>query len=80
MFAVSGVSQTEIFGHNTKSLTFLKKLGKFINWLKNNVGVLKLQTIFQVLSWVFSILNHFQTIFKENYKNGTKIHITIYCH
>ena len=37
IFAVGGESQTEIFGYNTKSLTFLKKLGKFTNWLKNYV-------------------------------------------
>ena len=37
MFAVSGESETEIFGYNTKLLTVLKKLGKFTNWLKNSV-------------------------------------------
>ena len=37
MFAVSGESQTEIYSHNTKAITFLKKLGKFANWLKNNI-------------------------------------------
>ena len=37
MFAVGGESQTEIFGYNTKSLTFLKKLGKITNWLNNYV-------------------------------------------
>ena len=34
---VGGESQTEIFGYNTEAITFLKKLGKFTNWLKNNV-------------------------------------------
>ena len=37
IFTVGGESQTEIFGHNAKAITFLKKLRQFTNWLKNNV-------------------------------------------
>ena len=37
IFTIGGESQTEIFGYDTRTVTFLTKLGKFTNWLKNNV-------------------------------------------
>ena len=37
IFTFGGESQTEIFGYDTNAITFLMKLGKFTNWLKNNV-------------------------------------------
>ena len=37
IFTFGGESQTEIFGYDTRTITFLTNLGKFTNWLKKNV-------------------------------------------
>ena len=56
MFAAGRESQTEIFGYNTKSVTFLKKLGKLTNWLKSMLFVLKLQ---KYSKFCVGIKNHY---------------------
>ena len=55
MFAVGGESQTEIYGYNTKSLTFLKKLGKFTNWFTLS-KVQKIRVILRISENTFHLL------------------------